>query len=307
MKKAALASAILCALVSAPTLAATVYDADGTTLKVGGRAEARFNVSDNNESTENSAFKDKSRARVNLKGKTEISDDLYGFGKYEAEFSDADSLKNRYFFAGFGFSAGEFSYGKQDSAQVQLTDITDVMATFGGDAADVVSGNKDKRENNFVYAGEFNDLTLQANYIAADEKDADSVGISALYNVGSFSVGAGYVTQDAGTDNDDQINLAAQFKQDAITLGALYTIASKSNVDYTGYELSAQYKATKKLALVGVYNFGEFDNTTEEEANNVALEAVYKFNGHLRTYAGYKFEGVTGKEDQLQAGIRYDF
>ncbi|MEZ8028684.1 porin [Enterovibrio norvegicus] len=307
MKKAALASAILCALVSAPTLAATVYDADGTTLKVGGRAEARFNVSDNNESTENSSFKDKSRARVNLKGKTEISDDFYGFGKYEAELSDADSLKNRYFFAGFGISAGEFSYGKQDSAQVQLTDITDVMATFGGDAADVVSGNKDKRDNNFVYAGEFSDLTLQANYIAADEKDADSIGISALYNFGTFALGAGYVTQDAGTDSDDQVNLAAQFKIDAFTLGALYTMASKSNVDYTGYEVSAQYKASKKLALVGVYNFGEFDNTTTEEANNFALEAVYKFNGHLRTYAGYKFEGVTGEEDQLQAGIRYDF
>ncbi|WP_283130261.1 porin [Enterovibrio norvegicus] len=307
MKKAALASAILCTLVSAPTLAATVYDADGTTLKVGGRAEARFNVSDNNESTENSSFKDKSRARVNLKGKTEISDDFYGFGKYEAELSDADSLKNRYFFAGFGISAGEFSYGKQDSAQVQLTDITDVMATFGGDAADVVSGNKDKRDNNFVYAGEFSDLTLQANYIAADEKDADSVGISALYNFGTFALGAGYVTQDAGTDSDDQVNLAAQFKIDAFTLGALYTLASKSNVDYTGYEVSAQYKASKKLALVGVYNFGEFDNTTTEEANNFALEAVYKFNGHLRTYAGYKFEGVTGEEDQLQAGIRYDF
>ncbi|CZF83897.1 porin [Grimontia marina] len=307
MKYATLTSALLVALASTSSFAATVYDNDGTTLKVGGRAEARFNVSDNNESAEDSSFKDKSRARVNLKGKTEISDGFYGFGKYEAEFSDSDSLKNRYFFAGFGTSAGEFSYGKQDSAQVQLTDITDVMATFGGDAADLVSGNKDKRDNNFLYAGEFDSLSIQANYIAADEKDADSYGISALYGFGVVSLGAGYVSQDAGTDSDDQINLAAEYSQNGFTLGALYTIGSKSNEDYTGYELAAQYKATKKLKLVAVYNFAEFDKADTEEANNFAAEAVYKFNGNFRAYAGYKFESLDGKDDQLQAGMRYDF
>lgn len=307
MKNAALTSAMLIALASTSSFAATVYDSEGTSLKVGGRAEARFNVSDNNESDTNSSFEDKSRARFNLKGKTEISEGLYGFGKYEAEFSGADSLKNRYIFAGFGTSAGEFSYGKQDSAQVQLTDITDVMATFGGDAADLVSGNKDKRENNFLYAGEFDALSIQANYIAADEKDADSYGISALYSFGVVSVGAGYVSQDAGTDSDDQINLAAEYSQNGFTLGALYTAGSKGNQDYTGYEVAAQYKATKQLALVAVYNFGEYDDTNTEEANNFAAEAVYKFNGNFRAYAGYKFEGLDGKDDELQAGMRYDF
>ncbi|KXF79921.1 porin [Enterovibrio coralii] len=307
MKIAVLTSAMLVALTSIPANAATVYDSEGTVLKVGGRAEARFNVSDDNESDSNSSFEDKSRARVHLKGKTELSDDLYGFGKYEAEFSGDDSLKNRYIFAGVGTAAGEFSYGKQDSAQVQLTDVTDVMATFGGDAADLVSGNKDKRDNNFLYAGEFDALSIQANYIAADEKDADSYGISAMYGLGPVSVGAGYVSQDAGTESDDQFNFVAQYAQSGITLGALYTTGSKSNKDYTGFEAAAQYKATKQLKLVAVYNFGEFDDTDTEEANNFAAEAVYKFNGHFRTYLGYKFEGIKGKEDQLQAGVRYDF
>ncbi|MEZ8860747.1 porin [Vibrio sp. 10N.247.311.51] len=324
MKKAVLASAVVAALVSGSSLAATVYSSDGTELKIGGRAEARFNISDENESTSNSSFEDKSRARVNISGKSELSDGLYGFGKYEAEFTSAsttevedvngeiaeiesDSLSNRYYYAGLGTKFGEFSYGKQDSAQVMLTDITDTMATFGADAADIVSGNKDKRENNFLYSGQFDALSIQANYIAANEKDADSFGLAAMYNLGAFDLGAGYVSQKNGNFDDDQINFVAQFSMDAFTVGGLYTMASKEDDDYTGYELSAKFKANNQLSLVGVYNFQENDDTSTEKANNFAIEAVYKFNGHIRTYAGYKFEQLDNKDDQLQAGIRYDF
>ncbi|MGF1753817.1 porin [Vibrio makurazakiensis] len=309
MKIAAITTAILSALVSGSALAATVYDNDGTTLSVGGRAEARFNVSDENEvagSTSN--FKDKSRARVNLKGKTQVSDGLYGFGKYEAELDDASDISNRYFFAGLGTDIGEFSYGKQDSAQVMLTDVTDTMATFGADAADIVSGNKDKRENNFLYSGSFDALTVKVNYIAADEIDANSFGIAGMYSLDmGLDFGAGYVSQENGSDDDDQINLVAQYSMDAFTVGGLYTKGKVAKEDITGYEFSAKFKANKQLSLVGVYNFQENDDTNTEEANNFAIEAVYKFNGHIRTYAGYKFEQLDNTDDQLQAGIRYDF
>ncbi|WP_282065414.1 porin [Vibrio rotiferianus] len=310
MKKAALYTAVLTALVSAPSFAATVYDNEGTTLKVGGRAEARFNISDKHEKDGNSSFKDKSRARVNLKGKSQISDDLYGFGKYEAEFDDSSDITNRYFFAGLGTSIGEFSYGKQDSAQVMLTDITDTMATFGAEAADIVAGNKDKRENNFLYSGEFDALTIKANFIASDAKDKDSFGLAGLYNFGAFDIGAGYVSQSNGDNDDDQFNLVGQYSMDAFTLGALFTIGTIADDDYTGYELSAIYKPMKNLSLVGVYNFQEVDpkaGSKEDTVDEFAIEAVYKFNGHLRTYAGYKFQQIDSGDDELQAGIRYDF
>ncbi|MET2949257.1 porin [Vibrio owensii] len=316
MKKAALTTAVLTALVSSPSFAATVYDNDGTTLKVGGRAEARFNISDENKDTTNNtdSFKDKSRARVNLKGKSQISDDLYGFGKYEAEFSGKEDLTNRYYFAGLGTNFGEFSYGKQDSAQVMLTDITDTMATFGAEAADIVDGNKDKRENTFLYSGEFNALTVQANYIAADEnnsKDSDSYGIAGLYNIGAFDIGAGYVGQANGQYDDYQFNLVGQYSMDMFTLGALFAIGTENeDDDVTAYEISAIYKPMKKLALIGVYNYQELDpksGSKEDTVDEFAIEAVYKFNSHLRTYAGYKFQQIDDKDDELQAGVRYDF
>ncbi len=312
MNKAALTTAILTSLLSGTTLAATVYDADGTTLQVSGRAEARFNISDANKSDSDNTgdFKDKTRARLALKGKTQINTDLYGFGKYEAEFEKSDSLTNRYFFAGLGTQLGEFSYGKQDSAQVMITNFTDIMATFGAEAADVVNGNKDKRENNFVYSGKFAALTVKANYIAADKdntKDTQSYGIAAKYALDMFSVGAGYVAQKEGDDNNNQFNLGGELKLNALTLGALATFGAVADDDYTGYELSAQYKATHALSFAAVYNYGKYDDSNDKTADNLAVEAVYKFNSNLRTYAGYKFEQLADGDDQLQAGMRYDF
>lgn len=313
MKNAALTTTILTALASTPSLAVTVYDEDGTTLKIGGRAEARFNISDENKSADTDSFKDKSRARVKLTGKTRISEGLYGFAKYETEFDGKSELTNRYYFAGLGTSFGEFSYGKQDSAQVLLTDITDIMATFGAEAADIVSGNKDKRENTFLYSEKFDDLTIQASYSAADEdntKDTESYGIAALYHIGSVDIGAGYVSQSNGVNDDDQVNLVAQYSFDDITLGALYTVGSEADNDITGYEISAKYKPVKRLTLASVYNYQEEDpkaGTTVETIDEFAIEAVYKFNDNLRTYAGYKFQQIDNTDDELQAGIRYDF
>lgn len=314
MKKAVLAS-IVAAVMSGSVMAVEVYSSDGTTLKIGGRAEARFNVSDNNESDTNSSFKDKSRARLNISGKTKVSQQLYGFGKYEAQFSGSEDLSNRYFFAGLGTNFGEFSYGKQDSAQVMLTDFTDTMGTFGAEAdaavGDIVAGGQDKRSNNFLYSAKFNDLTVQANYLANDAKNTDSYGIAAVYSLGDFDFGAGYVYQDINADDDaSQFNLAGQYKMNAFTFGALFQSVSSDSADMTSYELSAKFKALKQLTLVGVYNFAQLDPSDSKKQDVVdefAIEAVYKFNSHIRTYAGYKFQQVDGSDDELQAGIRYDF
>ncbi|WP_261818064.1 porin [Vibrio gallicus] len=307
MNKAALTTAILAIMASGYASAATVYKDDTSELKIGGRAEARFNISDNNESASDSSFNDKSRARLNVVGKSQISDSLYGFGKYEAEFDTDSSISNRYAFAGLGTQFGEFSYGKQDSAQVMLTDITDTMATFGADAADIVAGNKDKRNNNFLYAGKFDAFTVEANYLANDEKDADSYGIAGMYSFDfGLDLGLGYVAQTNGNDDDSQINIAAQYSIADFTVGGLYALGSVADEDVNAFEVSAKYKLDK-LTFIAVYNYQEFEKADDANVDNFAVEAVYKFNGNLRTYAGYKFEQVDNKDDQIQAGIRYDF
>ncbi|MEF1282251.1 porin, partial [Vibrio fortis] len=73
MKKAVLASAVVAALVSGSSLAATVYSSDGTELKIGGRAEFRGDfIGSGGEEVEGS-MEDKTRFRLNLKGETQLT------------------------------------------------------------------------------------------------------------------------------------------------------------------------------------------------------------------------------------------
>ena len=251
--------------------AATVYDNNGTTLKIGGRAEARFEMSKAYEDEDNSTFQDKSRARIKLKGTTKITDELSAFGVYELEVKDDDDkIKNRYLYAGLKTQAGKISYGKQDSAQVIIRDFTDIMTTGSGDASEIISGSKDKRENNFVYNNTFNDITLTANYVASSEKDKSSYGASATYQSPmGFALGAGYVTDTTkGADDSNQYTLAANYDNSGIYLAALYTVASEGKKDTYGYELAAGDKVNK-LSLNTVYN-----KQTEEDIAGKASDKV---------------------------------
>jgi predicted porin len=323
MKNAALAIAVFTAMVSGGSFAATVYDNEGTTLKVGGRVEARFNISDDNETATRSTFQDLSRARLNLTGRTEIVDGLYGFGEYESEFEDnddsgssddSDDITNRYFYAGFGTMYGELSYGKQDSAQVQITDFTDMMNTFDEAAADLFAENGDTLENNFLYAGEFDTgvigpMTIKANYITSDTKDDNSFGFSVIIEpYEDLQLGAGYVDHDNGNNSEDQLNIGVHYMYDSFAFGGIYgdgtVVQNNAEVDADDFELGASY-TYNMLSFIIVYNYQEVDST--DTVDHFAVEVEQRFNPYLRTYAGYMFQQLDDQDDQFQAGIRYDF
>ena len=319
MKKAVLATSILAAMVSTSSLAATVYKDDTSELKIGGRAEARFNVSDNNEEyvageKVESAFNDKSRARLSISGTTQITDGLSGFGKYETEVDGSDGIKTRYLFGGIGTQTGDFSYGKQDTALVMITDFTDTMATFGADADDAVAlaAGSDKQENNFAYKGEFGGFTLGANYLAEEAADSDQYAIAGMYSFDfGLDLGVGYAGGKVLNQDANQVDIGVQYSIADFTFGALYLMNFSDDItgnsdDNDGYEVSAQYKLDK-WTFVGVYNYATMNDGDDDAVDNVAIEAVYKFNSNLRTYAGYKFEMIDDLDDQIQAGIRYDF
>ncbi|WP_086980726.1 porin [Vibrio aphrogenes] len=320
MKKAVIATSILAAMVSTSSLAATVYKDDSSELKIGGRAEARFNISDNNEKYDDSgektdsAFDDKSRARLSISGDTKITDSLTGFGKYENEVSDSTDIKTRYLFGGIGTKIGDFSYGKQDTALVMITDFTDTMATFGADADgamnDIVRAGADKQENNFAYSGAFGGLTVGANYLAGEDADSDQYAIAGKYSLDfGLDLAVGYAGGKQDNVDVNQVDVGAQYAISNFTFGALYEWTSSDDDtvgDNDGLEFSAQYKLDQ-WTFVGVYNYATTNDGEDDAVDNVAVEAVYKFNKNLRTYAGYKFEMIDDQDDQVQAGIRYDF
>ena len=138
----------------------SVYSSNGTSLEIGGRAEARLSLKDGKA-------EDKTRVRLNFLGKVEIQDGLYGVGFYEGEFTTADNggetdsdrqlITNRYTYAGLGGTFGEVTYGKNDGALGVITDFTDIMAYHGNSAADKLAV-ADRSDNMLSYKGQFQDL-----------------------------------------------------------------------------------------------------------------------------------------------------
>ncbi|KXF81508.1 porin [Enterovibrio coralii] len=317
MKKVVLATAILGTFAAASSQAITVYSDDDSSLEIGGRAEARFNISDANESDSNSSFNDLSRARINIAGETKVNEDVSVFGFYEAELNaDSSNIDNRYLFAGFDTTYGAFSYGKQDSAQVILTNSTDILYTFGGDAADLTKGNADKVDNNFVYSNTFADAVIVTlNHAQEEEKGNYSSGASVAYDLPfGLQIGAGYVDGKQDDEKAKQYNVSAAYSLNDLYLGALVTRGEIDNVDLEGYELAASY-SLNHFVVQYVYNYKDVDTNNKlqnvDEVNYHAIEGAYNVSDDFTAYAGYKFDRLKTdghrNDDQIQVGLRYDF
>lgn len=308
MKKTLLATAILSGLVSASAQAATVYDKDGTTMQIGGRAEVRGEFI-GNEGT----MTDKSRARIHFKGKTEISEGFTGFAKMEYELKPDSSLSTRYLYAGLGTSFGDFSYGRQDTANVQISDMTDIASVNSG-IQQYIGPASDKENNTFLYSNTFAEaLSVQVNYIAEEDKDADSFGVSALWSSDfGLDLGASYTA----ADEENQATVGAAFTAGDLYVAATYAVGEvlvedeaddtiTNLTDFSSLEAAVQYKLTKEFRLIGT--MGLADNDGADTYDFYSIEAQYRFNKLIRTFVTYALNNVDGEDDSLIAGLRYNF
>ncbi|CDT75610.1 porin [Vibrio sp. 1CM2L] len=328
MKKAVLASAVVAALVSGSSLAATVYSSDGTELKIGGRAEFRGDFIGSGGAEVEGTMEDKTRFRLNLGGKTELTDTVTAFGFYEAEQSTGDSeFNNRYMYAGVDFDGQALSVGRQDMASVIVSDFTDITEFSG--VQQVIDAASDKEDSVFAYRGGFDALQLEATYQANSEKDSDGYGISGVYSLPfGLDLGLAYSGEDLGDGKGsaDQILAGLAYSLDNLYLAATYSTGDSNDKailiqpeSFTAMEFAAQYKFTKQLSAAVVYTYQEDElaNGTKVDATDgIELAGYYKLNSNFRTYLSYYINGldeektgniVTEGEDTLRLGVRYDF
>ncbi|EHZ7120926.1 porin [Vibrio vulnificus] len=334
MKKTLIALSVSAAAVATGVNAAELYNQDGTSLDMGGRAEARLSMKDGKVA-------DNSRIRLNFLGKVDIQDGLYGVGFYEGEFTTADegenktnnNLDNRYTYAGLGGKFGEVTYGKNDGALGVITDFTDIMAYHGNSAADKIAV-ADRVDNMIAYKGQFDALSVKASYRFADRSEGtgadagkyvdngqDGYSLSAIYAIGQtgLTLGGGYADQ----DEQNEYMLAASYTMGDLYFAGIYTDGEKAKKDgdYTGYELAAKYTMGQTV-FTTTYNNAETNSQTS--ADNFAVDATYYFKPNFRGYVSYNFNLIDsgdklGKvggnttaskvdaEDELALGLRYDF
>ncbi|NVD05740.1 porin [Vibrio sp. JPW-9-11-11] len=313
----------------------SVYSANGNSLEIGGRAEARLSLKDGKA-------EDRTRVRLNFLGKTQITDSLYGLGFYEGEFQandsgtagDKDDIDHRYTYAGIGGNFGEVTYGKNDGALGVITDFTDIMSYHGNTAAYKIAV-ADRTDNMLSYKGQFADLGVKASYRFADriedttnggytDNETDGYSLSAIYAIGDSGVklGAGYADQNTDTNaSADQYILAASYSINDLYFAGTFVDGQEkdgsSKTDKTGYEFAAAYKMDK-VAFTTTYNYLEdkVSGTKYDAADNIAIDATYYFKPNFRTYISYNFNllddsksyiSKTDAEDELALGLRYDF
>ncbi len=331
MKLKTLAVAVALLASGSQVVASELYNQDGTSLEMGGRAEARLSMMDGKAD-------DASRVRLNFLGKQEISDSLYGVGFWEGEFrtnakgavdknekdESNSELDTRYAYAGLGGKYGEITYGKNDGALGVITDFTDIMAYHGNTAAYKLAV-ADRTDNMVSYAGQFEQLALRASYRFADrakeangfgDNDENGFSLSAIYAFADtgFEVGAGYADQ----NERDEFMLAAAYTVGNFYVSGLYTggdnldqdkvVPASGDIDYKGYELAVAYTMGQTV-FTSTYNKAEEES--EETVENLAVDVTYYFKPNFRGYASYNFDLMdnegSNEQDELALGLRYDF
>lgn len=344
MKKTIIAAAVAAAALTTGANAAEVYNADGTSLSIGGRVEARLLQQDGDAN-------DLTHARLNFEGKHQVNDNLYGLAKFETEWSKANNngevdssatdIDTRYLFAGLGMDAGEITYGQQDGALVHLTNFTDIMSTWGKAASvdydgniaadDTTQGNPDeynslagRTDNYLAYNAQFDALGVSAGYRFADGQDSgdrnsrvdnsqDGYALSLTYGIADTGVivGGGYSEQ----NDNEQAMVTTAFTYDALYLAALYThVDYDDNTlhNYKGYEFAAAY-TIDKTKLVATYNKGKREYDTVDV---LSAEVNYFFTPAFFGYVGYKWNLLDDsdkdfanveKQDQAMVGLQYRF
>ncbi len=301
-----------------------VYTTDSASIFLGGRAEFRGDFIGTDSGDEiDGTMKDSSRARINIGGVSNISDSLSAFGFYEAEqATDGTDLSQRYAYVGLMGHLGAVSFGKQNTANVQLSNMSDI-GTYTGDQKAFIEAGNEKQTNNISYIGDFDALRVQASYISGENDDSDGYGLSAIYRLPmGLGLGLGYT----GADQDQsQITAGASYASGGFYAGLTYTTGdtiiidentiAADAVDFEGYELAAQYVFDNNFRVIGTYQNRQIDGN--DAADFFELTGGYDFNQHVYAYLAYKFNQLddnnsifvpsSSDEDSMRLGLKYTF
>ncbi|WP_289647613.1 porin OmpC [Morganella morganii] len=297
MKRNILAVVIPALLVAGAANAAEIYNKDGNKVDLYGKVDVRHMFSDANDNG-NRQDGDDSRIRFGIKGETQITDQLTGFGRFENEIKtngteggDTSKNKVRLAYAGFKFADfGSIDYGRNYGVVYDTAAWTDVLPLFGGDTmaqTDVYMTDRNanlltyRNSDFFGYVDGLN-FALQyqgandENSIAArkdiDKANGDGYGLSSSYDLGwGVTLGAGY-SNSARTVAQQNDAFAPGKRAEAWNVGAKY--------DANNLYLAALYGETRNMTY---YGNGDVANKTQ----NFELVAQYQFDFGLRPSIAY--------------------
>ncbi|VEI67794.1 porin OmpC [Serratia rubidaea] len=325
MKLRVLSLIVPAMLIAGTAGAAEIYNKDGNKLDLFGKIDGLHYFSD-----DNGTDGDQSYLRFGLRGETQISDQLTGYGEWEYQVqlnkteSENDSF-TRVGFAGLRFGDyGSLDYGRNYGVLYDIGAWTDVLPEFGGDTygADNFlfqrsNGVLTYRNNDFFglvdglnfalqYQGKNDNAEESNNGRDVLGQNGDGYGMSATYDLGyGISAAAAYFSSDR-TNDQNRLALGHGDKAEAYSGGLKYD----ANNVYLAAMYTQSYNATR---------FGNSSSSTAygyaNKAQNVELVAQYQFDFGLRPSVAYlqsKGKDIEGYGDQdlmkyVDVGATYYF
>ncbi|HFU0690962.1 TPA: porin [Morganella morganii] len=333
MKKTLLAVLVPLVALSGAANAAEIYNKDGNKLDLYGKVDVRHLFSDNDHYGD-SQNGDDSRFRIGIKGETQITDQLTGFGRFENEIktngTEGDNKnKVRLAYAGLKFAEfGSLDYGRNYGVIYDTNAWTDVLPIFGNDtmtqtdvymtgrAANLLTyRNSDffgyvdglsfalqyqgaNDDNSIANRGSYNEFNDTYSY--DNTANGDGFGFSTAYDIGwGVSVGGAYSS--SARPQGQKENLASGAlgdRAEAWNFGAKY--------DANNLYLAAVYGETRNMTHYGTNddNRGKTANKTQ----NIELVAQYQFDFGLRPSIAYlqsKGKSLSGGYGDDQDLVKY--
>ncbi|MEQ4643813.1 porin, partial [Providencia vermicola] len=296
MKRNILAMVIPALLAAGAANAAEVYNKDGNKLDVYGKVDVRHYFADADKGKK-SEDGDDSRVRLGLKGDTQITDQLTGFGRFEWETKTnkaegQDENKNRLAYAGLKFADfGSIDYGRNYGVVYDTNAWTDVFPLWGADTMAQSDNFMTSRNRNLLtyrnnnafgyvdglsfalqYQGKNGDNNKSSSGVAKD--NGDGYGFSAAYDLGwGVSLGGGY-SNSSRTPKQQRDTTAGGQKAQAWNVGGKF--------DANNVYLAAMYGQTLNMT-----RYGEKNSNIANKTENVELVAQYLFDFGLKPSIGY--------------------
>lgn len=304
MKRNILAVVIPALLAAGAVNAAEVYNKDGNKLDLYGKVTAKHRFSDNDGQNG-----DKSYARLGFKGETQITSDVTGYGRYEAEFAGNKSedggndkgkdVKTRYAFAGLKIADfGTIDYGRNMGIAYDSLAYTDVLPEWGGDQSNSdnfltgrSTGVLTYRNKDFFglvdglnfglqYQGKNNHDTLnERSNSSPDTQNGDGWGTSLEY---VSPIGVGIVANYAAinrTDEQNQFATGKGKKAEAWGTGLKY--------DANNIYVAAVYSELRNASYVDGSRIGTPNTDFADKTKIFEAVAQYNFDFGLTPSLGY--------------------
>ncbi|OBU04160.1 porin [Morganella psychrotolerans] len=311
MKRNILAVVIPALLVAGAANAAEIYNKDGNKVDLYGKVDVRhmFAKSDDNGAKEDG---DDSRVRFGIKGETQITDQLTGFGRFENEIKtngteggSHSKNKVRLAYAGFKFADfGSIDYGRNYGVVYDTAAWTDVLPLFGGDTMAQTDVYMTGRNANLLtyrnsdMFGYVDGLSFALQYQGANDDNSianrgtaikDPVTGDVEYSEDAKANGDGYGFSTA-YDLGWGVTLGGGYSNSARTLGQQYGVAEGKRAE--AWNVGAKYDANNVYlaAMFGetrnMTKFGEYD-LIANKTQNIELVAQYQFDFGLRPSIAY--------------------